>query len=92
MAAQASSYKMALKIFPLNNYTPHYNNISLQLQRLLIKQKKHTVSSLYPHLINMSSFAHKYVFLFSILCPGSLTLFVKPNAVKSYCRSTVLYW
>ena len=40
----------------------------------------------------MSRFARKYVFLFSILCPGSLTLFVKTNAVKSYCRSTVLYW
>ena len=78
MAAQASSDKIALKIFPLNNYTPHYNNISLQqLQRLLIKPKKqHRVSSLYPHLINMSSIAHKYVFLFSILCPRSLTLFV----------------
>ena len=77
MVAQASSYKMALKIFPLNNYTPHYNNISLkQLQHLLIKHKKHKVSSLYPHLINMSSIAHKYVFLFSILCPRSLTLFV----------------
>ena len=43
MVAQASSYKMALKIFPLNNYTPHYNNISLQqLQRLLIKHKKNS--------------------------------------------------
>ena len=93
MAAQASSYKMALKIFPLNNYTLHYNNISLQqLQHLLIKHKKHKVSFLYPHLINMSSFAHKYVFLFSILCLGSLTLFVKVNAVKTYWRSTVLYW
>ena len=83
MAALASSYKMALKIFPLNNYTPHYNSISLQqLQRLLIKHKKqHRVSSLYPHLINISNFAHKYVFLFSILCPESLILFVKTNAV-----------
>ena len=84
---------MALKIFPLNNYTPHYNNITLQqLQCLLIKHKKHRVSSLHPHLINMSSFAHKYVFQFSIFCPGSLTLFVKNNAVKTYWRSTVLYW
>ena len=36
-----------------------------------------------PHLINVSNFAHKYVFLFSILCLESLILFLKTNRFKS---------